>query len=172
MRAAGRGRIVNISSIGGLFSVGLGGWYHATKYALEALSDALRQEVAGFGIDVVLVEPGLIKTPWATIASDNLRQISGHGAYAAMANSYADSTEFAGSYATDAAKLGQLIATAATTRCPRTRYRKGSGSFMIPRAKRWLPTWLFDRMALLVLTRSGDLVEWLRGRIGQAEGDG
>jgi short-subunit dehydrogenase len=62
MRRAGRGRIVNVSSMGGRITIPGGGVYHASKYALEALSDALRFEVRGFGVDVVLVEPGLIRT--------------------------------------------------------------------------------------------------------------
>ena len=62
MRGAGRGRIVNISSMGGKLTFPGGGVYHATKHAVEALSDALRFEVSGFGVHVVIIEPGLIKT--------------------------------------------------------------------------------------------------------------
>jgi NAD(P)-dependent dehydrogenase (short-subunit alcohol dehydrogenase family) len=69
MRAQGWGRIVNISSMGGRLTFPGGGYYHATKYALEALSDALRFEVAGFGVDVVLVEPGFIRTGFAEAAA-------------------------------------------------------------------------------------------------------
>lgn len=63
MRAQGSGRILNISSMAGRITSPLGAWYHATKYALEAFSDALRMEVEEFGIDVVIIEPGGIKTP-------------------------------------------------------------------------------------------------------------
>ncbi|HWI42281.1 MAG TPA: SDR family NAD(P)-dependent oxidoreductase [Nocardioides sp.] len=62
MRAQHSGRIVNIGSMGGKLTFPGGGAYHASKYAVEALSDALRFEVSGFGIKVVLVEPGLITT--------------------------------------------------------------------------------------------------------------
>jgi NAD(P)-dependent dehydrogenase (short-subunit alcohol dehydrogenase family) len=68
MRRASSGRVVNIGSMGGSFVFPGGGYYHATKYALEALSDALRFEVAGFGIDVVLVQPGFIRTDFAEAA--------------------------------------------------------------------------------------------------------
>jgi NAD(P)-dependent dehydrogenase (short-subunit alcohol dehydrogenase family) len=68
MRREGWGRIVNISSMGGRLTFPGGGWYHATKHALEALSDALRFEVQGFGIDVVVIEPGLIRTNFAETA--------------------------------------------------------------------------------------------------------
>ena len=62
MREQGWGKIVNVSSMGGRFTFPGGGLYHATKYAIEALSDAMRFEVKGFGVDVILIEPGLIRT--------------------------------------------------------------------------------------------------------------
>jgi NAD(P)-dependent dehydrogenase (short-subunit alcohol dehydrogenase family) len=69
MRDQGWGKVVNISSMGGRLTFPGGGYYHATKYALEALSDALRFEVAGFGVDVVLVEPGFIRTRFSDTAA-------------------------------------------------------------------------------------------------------
>jgi len=62
MRKQRYGRIINISSIGGKFAGPLGGWYHASKFALEGLSDSLRNEVKPFGIDVVVIEPGGVKS--------------------------------------------------------------------------------------------------------------
>ena len=76
MRAQRSGRIINVSSMGGRLTTFMGAWYHATKYALEAFSDALRMEVAEFGIDVVIIEPGGIKTPWGLIAADHLEESS------------------------------------------------------------------------------------------------
>lgn len=72
MRRAGYGRIVNVGSMGGRMTFPVGGYYHATKYAIEALSDALRFEAAPFGIGVVVVEPGLIRTEFGTTASATL----------------------------------------------------------------------------------------------------
>ncbi|HWJ08864.1 MAG TPA: SDR family NAD(P)-dependent oxidoreductase [Nocardioides sp.] len=72
MREQGSGRIVNISSMGANFVFPGGGAYHATKYAVEALSDALRFEVSGFGVGVTLVQPGLIRTEFAATAGDSL----------------------------------------------------------------------------------------------------
>ena len=71
MRAQGWGRVINLGSMGGVLTFPGGGVYHATKYALEAISDALRFEVQGFGIEVVLIQPGLIRTGFseATVAS-------------------------------------------------------------------------------------------------------
>ena len=75
MRAQRWGKIVNLSSMGGRLTFPGGGYYHATKYALEALSDALRFEVAGFGIDVVLIEPGLIVTEFGEAAAGSLTDV-------------------------------------------------------------------------------------------------
>ena len=84
MRQAGRGRIVNIGSMGGRVTFPAGGWYHASKYAVEALSDALRLEVAGFGIQVVLVEPGAIRTEFGSVASGGLTGSGTDGPYASL----------------------------------------------------------------------------------------
>ena len=82
MRAQKSGKIVNVTSIGGKIWEPLGAWYHATKFAVEGLSDCLRVEVAPFGIDVIVIEPGAIRTEWAGIARDGLLQMSGSTAYA------------------------------------------------------------------------------------------
>jgi len=72
MRQRRRGRILNVSSMGGRATLPGGAFYHASKYAVEAISDALRMEVAQFGIDVVLIEPGPVDTPWNQVASGSL----------------------------------------------------------------------------------------------------
>jgi short-subunit dehydrogenase len=83
MRAQRSGRIVNISSIGGTLVFPGGGIYHATKYAVEALSDALRFEVSGFGVDVILIEPGLIITSFGDVAAETTEAVSAEdGPYA------------------------------------------------------------------------------------------
>ncbi len=84
LRARGGGRIINISSVAGKVGMPTGGWYHASKHALEAYSDALRLETARFGIRVTLVEPGPIKTEWDDTALVNLNKYSGAGAYAPL----------------------------------------------------------------------------------------
>ena len=88
MRAQHSGTIINISSIGGKIGEPHGVWYHATKFALEGLSDSLRMELSQFGIDVVVVEPGAIVTEWAGIARDNLLKVSGHGPYKDLAQKH------------------------------------------------------------------------------------
>ena len=79
MRAAGRGRIVNVSSMGGKLVFPGGGAYHASKHAVEALSDALRFEVRAFGVRVVIVEPGLITTNFGETAAGSLEGAGGDG---------------------------------------------------------------------------------------------
>jgi len=81
MRARGAGRIVNLSSMGANFTFPGGGAYHATKYALEAISDALRFEVQGFGIDVVIVQPGVIRTRFGQAAVASLPAERGDASY-------------------------------------------------------------------------------------------
>ena len=82
MRAAGRGRVVMVSSMGGRITFPGGSAYHASKYALEALSDVLRYEVARFGVQVVIVEPGLVATAYGTAAIEHLAGDEQQGAYA------------------------------------------------------------------------------------------
>lgn len=76
MRAQREGRIINTSSMGGRLVSYMGAWYHATKYAVEAFSDALRMETKDFGIKVAIIEPGGIKTNWGFIAADHFRSLS------------------------------------------------------------------------------------------------
>ena len=75
--------IVNITSMGGKIHTPIGAWYYGTKFALEDISDCLRMEVEPFGIDVVVIEPGGIKTEWAGISAEKLLELSGTGLYAA-----------------------------------------------------------------------------------------
>ncbi len=128
MRGAGSGRIVNLSSMGGKLTFPGGGVYHATKHAVEALSDALRFEVKGFGIDVVVIEPGLIVTEFGETAAGSLDEVDEHGAYAKFNADVAKVT--AEAYTGGMARFGAgpeavagKIAKALTSRRPATRYK-------------------------------------------------
>ena len=127
MRDAGSGRIVNLSSMGGKLTFPGGGVYHATKHAVEALSDALRFEVGEFGVDVVVIEPGLIATEFGETASASMADIE-HGPYAKFNATVAKVT--ANAYTGPMARLGAgpeavagKIARALTARRPATRYK-------------------------------------------------
>ena len=148
MRKNKFGKIVNITSMGGKIYTPFGAWYHATKHALEGWSDCLRIEVKPFGIDVVVVEPGGIHTPWGTIAADNLRKTSGKGAYAAIANKAADSTEkmYTSGKLTKPVEIGRIILKAVTAKNPKTRYVKGSFAKPMMFIRKWFGDKVFDAM--------------------------
>lgn len=84
MRGQGWGKVVNVSSMGGRFTFPGAGLYHASKYAVESLSDALRFEVRDFGVDVVVVEPGIIRTRFGDTAVGGLDAAGADGPYAAF----------------------------------------------------------------------------------------
>ena len=128
MRAAGSGRIVNLSSMGGKLTFPGGGVYHATKHAVEALSDALRFEVKEFGVDVVVIEPGLIVTEFGETAAGSLDEVADHGPYDRFNADVARVT--ADAYKGGLARFGAgpeavagKIAKALTARRPSTRYK-------------------------------------------------
>lgn len=146
MRQQRSGRIVNISSMGGKIYTPLGAWYHATKHAMEGWSDCLRLELKPFGIDVVVVEPGGIKTPWGQIALDNLLKTSAKGAYAGYAGKVAKSMQqmYSGNQLTNVNVLGQTIAAAATDKKPKTRYVKGYMAKVAITVRKWLGDRVYD----------------------------
>jgi short-subunit dehydrogenase len=148
MRAQRAGTIVNVSSIGGRLATPLGVWYHASKFAVEGLSDALRLEVKRFGIDVVVIEPGSIRTEWGAIAAEKLRGTSGRGPYAEQAETMAkvlDRSSQPGARVTSPPSvMGKAIARAATARRPKTRYRVGFGARPVLLTRKLLPDRAFD----------------------------
>lgn len=89
MRHQNSGKIINISSIGGRTPNNFGSWYHASKYALEGYSESLRLELSDFGIDVIIIQPGGIKTNWAPIAANHLETSSKGGPYESKASNMA-----------------------------------------------------------------------------------
>jgi NAD(P)-dependent dehydrogenase (short-subunit alcohol dehydrogenase family) len=150
MRAAGQGRIVNIGSMGGRFTLPGGGAYHATKWAVESLSDALRFELAGFGIDVVLVQPGIIRTGFAEAASKHMAAPAGApGPYDAFNATVDQVTTDAyekgplGRYGGgDPDDVARVVETAIDAARPRTRYLvTPSAHFMVT-----MRSWMTDRM--------------------------
>jgi NAD(P)-dependent dehydrogenase (short-subunit alcohol dehydrogenase family) len=127
MRRQGWGKIVNISSMGGKLTFPGGGFYHGTKHAVEAISDALRWEVRGFGIDVVVIEPGLIKTQFGETAVGSIDGAAEDGPYAKFNEAVGTAT--AGVYEGPMARLGagpeavaKKIEKAISARKPKTRY--------------------------------------------------
>jgi NAD(P)-dependent dehydrogenase (short-subunit alcohol dehydrogenase family) len=125
MRAQRWGKIVNISSIGGKMATPFGGWYHASKFALEGLSDSLRNEVRPFGIDVIVIEPGGIKSEWSGIAYESLMRVSGKGAYAQTVQPLSKAFQGTDKRNPGPELIAHLIKKAVETRKPKTRYSAG-----------------------------------------------
>lgn len=128
MRKNKFGKIVNISSVGGRVWTPFGGWYHATKFAVEGYSACRRMEVDQFGIDVIVIEPGGIVTDWGIIAAENLKKASSKGAYAEDAAKTADNMHknYTGTHLTKPEVIARAIGKAVTVRKPKTRYLIGS----------------------------------------------
>ena len=170
MRAARAGRILNVSSMGGRITLPGGAFYHASKYAVEGLSDALRMELAQFGIDVVLIEPGPVRTPWNDIALSSMASggapvgagatteadphsvsTSGADPYGAYKQAVAGSFDKAlngpmarlGSTADD---IAEVIVKAVTAKRPRTRYLINTLAKTLVATRALLPDRLSDKV--------------------------
>lgn len=147
MREQGDGYIVNVSSMGGKVYSALGGWYYATKFAVEGLSDALRLELAPFGIKVVIIEPGAIDTEWGGIAAGSLLAHSGDSAYADQARQLAQALGSEGGGALRGSKpqvVANAIGRAVRSSHPRPRYAIGMGAKPATYARRVLPDRVLD----------------------------
>ena len=150
MRERGSGRIVNVSSMGGKLVFPGGGVYHATKHAVEAISDALRWEVEKFGVEVVIIEPGLIKTDFAETAVGSISDTDTEGPYAKFNHQVGKVT--ADAYTGPTAKLGggpdtvaRKIEKAITAKRPRTRYKVTPSAGLIMAQRRILSDRMWDR---------------------------
>lgn len=148
MRKQHSGRIINIASVAGKSVIYYGGWYHVSKYAVEALSDALRIEVQPFDIDVVIIEPGAIKTNWGIIAADHLVETSKETAYAETGAMMAQNLRgmYESSRISDPSVVRKAICRAVNARRPRTRYRIGRLSSTMVFFHWLLPTRWWDHI--------------------------
>lgn len=152
MREQESGRIVNISSIAGLTPVLFGGWYNISKFGVEALSDNLRMELKSFGIKVIKIEPGGIKTPWGGIAADHLEDCSEGSVYSKPARKQAEFMRkyYSTNVLTRPAVVAHSIFRAVTARRPRVRYRPGVGAFFMVAAHSLLPARWWDSLASMM----------------------
>ena len=146
MRAQKSGTIVHIGSVGGkLWSV-LGGWYQASKYALEGLSDCTRNELRPFGINVVLIEPAGIKSEWRENVIDSIKQTSGSGPYKAIADAAIKFFDGAGSLEAEPELVAHVILKAAQSKRPKARYVVPGYAKMMLLTKVLLTDRMFDRV--------------------------
>ena len=148
MRKQKSGRIINVSSMGGRLTTYFGAWYHATKYALEAFSDALRMEVADFGIDISLIEPGGIKTEWGMIAADKLANSAKNGAYEKEALKTAEGMkkQYSGNMLSNPIVITKAISKAVNSRRPKARYLIGFMAKPLVFLHTILPARVFDKI--------------------------
>jgi len=153
MRAQRSGTVVNISSIGGKMYEPLGAWYHATKYAVEGLSDCLRVELKPFGVRVVVIEPGAITSEWVGIAADNLEKASKGSAYVEQVERHLRAFRSAVKGAKPPKVVADAIVKAVNSSHPKTRYVMGGGAKPILWLRKLLPDKAFDALIVAVLKR-------------------
>jgi NAD(P)-dependent dehydrogenase (short-subunit alcohol dehydrogenase family) len=161
MRAQRWGKIVNIGSMGGRLTFPGAAAYHATKYALEAISDSLRFEVRGFGVDVILMEPGLIVTRFGDVAAGSVEVATGDGPYQEFNRRVAKLT--ADAYTGPLSKLGGgpevvagKIAEALRADHPRARYPVTPSARLLITQRRLAPDRVWDRMLRAGYPTPGD----------------
>lgn len=148
MRQQGAGRVVNVGSIGGVITTPMGSAYYATKFALEAISDVLRVEVAPFGIDVVLVQPTGVRTGFFDKVRGSMPETGPGSPYATQKDAFARAMSFvehsAGTLTPEA--VARVIVRAATDRRPRPRYKAGASAYALIAARRLLPDQVWDTL--------------------------
>jgi NAD(P)-dependent dehydrogenase (short-subunit alcohol dehydrogenase family) len=161
MRRQGYGRIVNVSSMGGKLTFPGAGYYHASKHAVEALSDALRFEVAGFGVRVAVIEPGLIRTSFAQAAVGSMDGSGGEHPYAGFDEGVARAT--AENYdrgpisrlAGEPEAVAEAIERAISARSPRSRYAVTPSAHLFLRLRRLLPDRAWDAALRTIYPQPG-----------------
>jgi len=151
MRKRKKGKIINISSVGGKIYTPLGAWYHATKHALEGWSDCLRLELKPFNIDVVIIEPGIIGTEFADVLYDPMMERAKGSPYEDISNKignsarerYADPKE-----SSSPSVIANLISEAINSDNPRTRYSGGKLAKFILSMRKLLSDKMFDKLIM------------------------
>ena len=154
MRVRRSGKIVNISSIGGKIHTPLGSWYHATKYALEGWSDCLRLELKDLGIDVIVIEPGAIRTEFGDVAFGPALERSRGTAYSGLVGGMLDVGARFGSgdsVGSPPSVIAETIAKAIKADRPRTRYVAGQYARPLLLLRRLLSDRMFDRLVARML---------------------
>jgi NAD(P)-dependent dehydrogenase (short-subunit alcohol dehydrogenase family) len=158
MREARRGRIVNVSSVAGRIARPLSSVYDATKHALEAISDGMRGELALFGIEVVVIQPGFIVTEFLDVANETVRDITEHaGPYAPFFEGLTAGFKRVRKMSGRPEDIAGVIVKALSAENPRARYAAPSHARLALTLKRWLPASLFD----YILSRQSGIPEKL-----------
>ncbi len=150
MRKRKTGKVINMSSMGGKMYTPLGAWYHATKHALEGWSDCLRLELSAFGIDVVIIEPGVIITEFGDVMLKPMLERSGQSAYGQLATSLAKATE--SSYqkgdGSSPVVIAKLVSKAVRAKKPKTRYAAGKYAKPMMFIRNYFGDRIFDKVVM------------------------
>ena len=146
MREQGAGKIVNVSSVGGKIYTPLGSWYHATKHALEGWSDCLRFELNHFGIDVIIVQPGFIRTDFGDVALGPMLERSGESAYAGIVKRLMDRMGSFESGGSPPSVIADTIVKAIRAKRPKPRYASGQFAKPLLFLRRLISDRMFDRL--------------------------
>lgn len=149
MRKQKSGTIINTSSMGGKIYTPLGAWYHATKHALEGWSDCLRLELAPHNIDVVIIEPGAIRTEFGDVTTKEMQQSSadGTGAYKPMVDGVTKAIENSyknGNVGSPASVIANAVSKAVKARKPKTRYVAGQLARPLMFVRKYFPDRFYD----------------------------
>lgn len=148
MRKNKYGKIVNISSVGGKVTLPMGSWYHASKFAIEGLSDALRKEVKSFGIDVIVIEPGGTKSEMTGLGTEYMKSVSGNSEYSSLATGVINMYAKLEKNAADPIVIAKLIKLGIESNNPKTRYVGASGAKMMLFFRKILSDKMFDKMIM------------------------
>ena len=148
MRKNNYGKIVNISSVGGKVTLPMGAWYHASKFAVEGMSDALRKEVKQFGIDVIVIEPGGVKSEMSELGGGYMMRVSGNTVYSSLAKGIVDFYGKVGQRAYDPIVIAKLIKKGIEATHPETRYAGAAGAKLMLFFRKILSDKLFDWMIM------------------------
>lgn len=150
MRRQKSGTIINTSSMGGKIYTPLGAWYHATKHALEGWSDCLRLEVQQFGIDVVIIEPGMINTNFGATVFAPLMETSGKGAYKELVEKMVSGAESGDVEKMSSSPLviAEAVVQAIHAKKPKTRYVAGKMARLLMAIRRYGGDKLYDKFIM------------------------
>jgi short-subunit dehydrogenase len=151
MRKNNFGKIVNISSVGGKITLPMGGWYHASKFAIEGLSDALRKEVKSFGIDVIVIEPGGTKSEMMALGTEYLMKVSGNTPYGSLAMGVSKMYADIDKDASDPVVIAKLIKKGIEAKNPQTRYVGAAGAKQMLFLRKMLSDKQFDHLIMTQL---------------------
>jgi short-subunit dehydrogenase len=147
MRKKKSGLIINTSSMGGKIYTPLGAWYHGTKHALEGWSDCLRLELKDFGINVAILEPGIINTDFGNVLLENMKKIHKHGPYDKLVNAVAKASSDAYKNETGSSPMviAKTVEKIINAKKPKTRYLVGKYAKQLVGLRKWAGDNAFDK---------------------------